>query len=136
MGRKGKKPAKHNPDRLKKRLKPGIIAIFEDNPKKSYNYKQIAAWLKITDAPTRQAVLQVLAELRASHVIKETSRGKFSIAQSARTITGKIEITRRGAGYVVNDEIDDIFVHPSNTLDAFNRDIVEVQLKRHEHTSK
>lgn len=136
MGRKGKKPKKHNPDQLIRRLKPGIIAIFEDNPKKSYNYKQIASWLKITDAPTRQAVLQVLAELRASRVIKETSRGKFSIAQSARTIIGKIEITRRGAGYVVNDEMDDIFIHPSNTMDAFNRDQVEVQLKRRGRDNK
>ncbi len=126
MGRKHGKKKNPKKNKVLRQLTGPVLAIFENSPKRSFNYKQIAAMFKATDAPTKQAIIEILAVQKAKGRLKEISPGKYAIAKMDKTVEGKIEITRRGAGYVVNDTMDDVFIHPSKTGSAFNGDTVMV----------
>ena len=62
MGRKKhkkKKSASFN----KKSLTNSILGLFSNLPKKTFNHKQIAKHLQITDTSTRKLIVEVLNEL-------------------------------------------------------------------------
>lgn len=123
-------------DKIRRALERGILRLLEDNPKKSYNYKQLAAAFEVNDPPTRQTIISILADLTIRKYIKEVGRGSFSIVQSTSSLVGRIEITRRGSGYVIIEGSDDVFIPTNKTNTALNGDQVEVRLNRRQKGSK
>ena len=113
---------------LRRALTEGIIAIFEEHPKKTFNHKQISHTFQISDAPTRKIVQEVLEELVKKRKLKEVSRGKYTLGESSRTLIGTMDITAKGSGYLINDEMKDVFVHASKTGGAFHGDTVRIKL--------
>ncbi len=131
MGKgKKKKKTKQQDNRLNKRiLTNGITGYFFDNPKKVINYKQLAKHFNITDEGTKNLINTILIELRDDGTVVEISRGKYKYAAHTGYITGKVELTQKGAGFIISEESDeDIFVTQSNLNHALNGDIVKVQL--------
>lgn len=131
MGKgKKKKKTKKQDNRLNKRiLTNGIIGYFYDNPQKVFNYKQIAKHFNIKDEGIKSLINAILIELRDEGTVVEVSRGKYKYAPHTGFITGKVELTQKGAGFIISEESDeDIFVTQSNLNHALNGDIVKVQL--------
>jgi len=115
----------------KNEITRGIFTVLEKEPSKSFNYKQIASKLGITDTQDRNELIKRLGQLKSSDRIVEEERGKYKKKRSVHTyFTGKMDLTSSGNGYVIVDELeDDIFV-PYNRLNkAFHGDTVEVFLK-------
>jgi ribonuclease R/exosome complex exonuclease DIS3/RRP44 len=115
----------------KNEITRGIFTVLEKEPSKSFNYKQIASKLGITDTQDRNELIKRLGQLKSSDRIVEEERGKYKKKPSVHTyFTGKMDLTSSGNGYVIVDELeDDIFV-PYNRLNkAFHGDTVEVFLK-------
>ena len=107
---KRKTPNKNN---LKTNLTLSVKDLLNDNPKRKFNYKQIASLLGHDKSNIRKLVYDVLLELVKSGEIKQVSHGKFSSlnSKSELRLTGRIETTKRGAGYViVEGEEEDIFI--------------------------
>ena len=71
--KKNKATAKHNKHELTK----AIFAVLNEHPNESFNYKQIAAKLQITDATKRDTLIKRLAKLKEKKQIIETDRGKY-----------------------------------------------------------
>jgi len=115
----------------KNEITKGIFTVLEAEPNKSYNYKQIASKLGITDTKDRNDLIQRLGQLKAKERIIEQERGRYKMKTSNKTVlTGRLDLANNGNGYIVIEDVDeDIFV-PNNRLNgAFHGDTVEVSLK-------
>ena len=121
--------------RFKKDLTKKILNLFSENPSKLYNYKQISAKLNIKDLSQRKLINEILYDLEFDEMIEAKGRGQFKgikSSASSSSIEGQISFTQRGAAYVISDQLEeDVFIHQRNTGQAFNNDIVTVQLKTH-----
>ncbi len=115
----------------KNEITKGIFTVLEKEPNKSFNYKQIASKLGITDTQDRNMLIKRLGQLKAMQRIQESERGKYKKKPSVHTyFTGKVDLTTSGNAYIVVDELeDDVFV-PYNRLNgAFHGDEVEIFMK-------
>ncbi|MDR2887440.1 MAG: ribonuclease R [Bacteroidales bacterium] len=113
----------------KEKLAAQIRAILSENPRQALNHKQISKKLNITDSFTKQLIPDVLNELTVNNLLQETAQGQFRIRQSHGHVTGIVDLTRMGAGFITGDDIeDDIFVSSKNLKTAINGDRVKVKL--------
>ncbi|MBT8204002.1 MAG: ribonuclease R [Eudoraea sp.] len=125
MSKKKKRLKNHRRNEITK----GIFTVLERNNTQSFNYKQIASKLGITDTEGRNILIKRLGELTAKKRIQQQQRGKYQAISKGNYVEGVVQITGRGNAYVITDAMDeDIFV-PVNRLNrAFNRDKVEVYI--------
>ncbi len=105
----------------------GILKLLKSEPSQSFNYKQIAAKFGVDDPSSRNQIIKKLAQLAAKKQITEESTGKFKIIPNINTYSGVLQVTSKGTGYVIVEELgEDIFV-PKNALNrALDKDEVEV----------
>ena len=116
----------------KKELSNTILAAFSNNPKKTFNYRQIASRLLITDPSEKRLITEVLIELKAKEALEETTTGKFRLKSRGGTIIGTIDMARGGYGYVVSETLkEDVFISQNNLNHALNGDTVKVLLYAH-----
>lgn len=105
-----------------------ISNIFIENPKKTFNYKQISNFLGITTDAQRGFVTDLLYELSYEGFLSEISRGKFRLSSRGGHVTGKF--IREGVKSFV--EPDDggelIFIPDKKTGTAMLNDTVKVFL--------
>jgi len=114
-----------------------ILELFESSPKKTFNHKQIAFQLPIDNKCTAKEIEKILSILENEDKIDQVSIGKFRYIPKFKLLTGKVDMTQRGAAYVICEDIDaDIFISPSLTGRAFNGDIVTVELLHQRSTKK
>ena len=94
-----------------KDLTRNIFKILKENPNTSFNYKQIAAKIKISDTDGKSQIIKKLAELAISKQIKEVGRGKFQLNTDRKYSLGTLDITSNGNGYFITEDYeDDIFI--------------------------
>jgi ribonuclease R len=119
----------------KKELSNTILAVFSNNPKKSFNYRQIASLLLITDPSEKKLITEVLVALKDKEALEEPSTGKFRLKAAGGTIIGTIDMARGGYGYVVSETLrEDVFISQNNLNHALNGDTVKVLLYAHRKT--
>jgi ribonuclease R len=108
-------------------LSQSVLNAIKQDPDKSYNYKQICALLNITDSSGRNQVIKKLHQLKSKSKIEEIDRGKFKIIKAIDYYTGRIDVSTRGTGYVITEELDEDIMIPKRSLgQALNGDQVEV----------
>lgn len=124
-------------DKHFKKLGNRIEKILQLNPNQSYNYKQIAAKLELTDAHSRNLITKELAYLVAEGRIKQQGRGKYQYIPSTDIYTGVMDVSTRGGGYVIVDALhEDVFIPPRNMNKALHGDEVEIFLYRRGRNKK
>ena len=130
MGHKKKKNASGGIN--KKTLENSILGIFSSHPKKTYNYKQLAKQLLITDSHEKRLISEILYELKNKEGLVEISTGKFKLKSSGGYILGKVQIVTGGYGFVTSETVkQDIFISQNNLNHALHGDIVNVYLYAH-----
>jgi ribonuclease R len=114
---------------FKKDLRREILEIFQRNPKKPLNHKQVAAELGIKDSGVRTLVYELLRTETDNGKLKEIEHGKFILLASEQTsLEGVIQITKFGRGFVsIPGMKDDIEIAKGNTGFALWGDTVEIQ---------
>ena len=127
MARKKKRARSQRKNEITK----GIFTVLEKEPSKSFNYKQIAAKLGITDTQGRNDLIKRLGQLKQKERIQETERGKFKkIASLDNLVEGTVDLTSNGNAYILVDGMDDDVFIPNHKLNkAFHGDTVEVMLR-------
>ncbi len=104
-----------------------IFAIFNEDPGRALNYKQIAKHLHIGDMNTKKLISVCLYEMTERKELIELHRGKFKLKVQGAYITGKVDLTAKGSAYIISDDIDkDIFVAQKHLMHALHNDIVKV----------
>ena len=109
-----------------KDLTRNIFKVLNEDNEKSYNYKQIAAKLKVSDTDGKNQIIKKLAELATSKQIKEVDRGKFQVYVDKKYYIGTLDVTSTGNGYFVTDDYeDDIFIPNINLGKGLHNDTVK-----------
>jgi len=109
-----------------KDLTRNIFKVLNEDNEKSYNHKQIAAKLKISDTDGKTQIINKLAELAISKQIKEVDRGKFQVNIDKKYSIGILDVTSTGNGYFVTDDYeDDIFIPNINLGKGLHNDTVK-----------
>ena len=113
----------------KKTLTNAIIGVFSNSPQKSFNYKQIAKQINVQDLKTRQMIIKILDDLERTGHLEQLSKGKYKFASRAGYITGEVDLSSKGYGYVNSKEMTEpVFVSQNNLHHALHRDKVKVYL--------
>lgn len=134
MTRKKKRKSKNNKI---SNLTNTILSILKKERNKSFNYKQIAAKLGLTDASSRNQIIKKLQQLKAKGDIEEVGRGKFKAILSTEYYTGILDLSSKGSGYIICEEFeDDVFVSSNNINKALDGDEVEFYMYKRRHRGK
>ncbi len=126
-----KKKNKQYKKELKDRntLKNKIIGMFSNNPSRTYNYKQVAGALNMTQKEEKKEIEKILKELKKENRLEEIQPGKYKFKSRSGFITGTVDMTAYGNAYVVSDELEeDVYVSEHNLHHALNGDTVKVYL--------
>lgn len=119
----------------KKELSNSMLAIFSNHPRKTFNYKQIAAQLLITDQAEKLLISEVLNELKGKEVLEEIETGRYRFKEKGGHVIGKVDMARGGYGYIVSDTIkEDVFISQDNLNHALDGDTVKVMVYAHKKT--
>jgi ribonuclease R len=106
-----------------------INIILSKSPQEGFNYKQIAKRLNINDPSEKQMISEIMKELASKGNLKEVYQGKYKAKAIRGYITGTVDMTRSGYGFISSDEIeDDVFVSAKNLRTALHGDKVKVLL--------
>jgi ribonuclease R len=107
-----------------------VITIFETNPTKLYNYKQISALVNL-DKSMNEMLLVTLDGLVLRGILTNPQLGKYMYKKPEDVfLTGVVDITRQGSAYIVPDDeaAEDIFVYEHNMNQALHGDRVKVKV--------
>ena len=134
MSKRNKKAKNHRNNEITK----GIFTVLEKEPGKSFNYKQIAAKIEITEAQDRNALIKRLTELKEKKRIQEVDRGQYKVLEDNKTYhEGTVDVTGKGNAYIVVEGMDDDIFIPSHKLNkAFHKDRVEVYIHPRKKSKK
>mgnify|MGYP003651390936 FL=1 len=125
VGKRKKVESRYN----KQSLTQQVMEVFVKSPSKTLNYKQIASALEIKDMGIKRLIVTILYDLVALDQLSEISTGKYKLKAKMGTVDGVVDMTSRGAAYIVSEEItEDIFVSPANVNRALHGDQVKVFL--------
>ncbi len=106
-----------------------LFKILSKEPLKSFNYKQIAAILELSDTKSRNEIIRDLKILKAQDKIHETEIGKYQIISKSEYYEGVIDMTSRKNGYFVCEELEeDVFVPFINLNHALDGDKVKAYI--------
>ena len=113
-----------------------IFKLFSENPDNSYNFRQTASQLGITDKREKDQVRSVLEQLCTQGSLVEMNRGKYKLdpklktaIAKANTITGIVDMKSTGKAYIISPDLpEDVFIESNNTNHALNGDKVKVHL--------
>ncbi|MDE0535541.1 ribonuclease R [Tenacibaculum sp. L6] len=120
-----------------KDLTRNIFKILNEDSKKKYNYKQIAAKMGISDTDGKTQIIQKLAELTSQKKIKEVDRGKFQINEDRKYYVGTLDVTSNGNAYFICDDFEhDIFVPSVNLGKGLHNDTVKAYVYNKRRSNK
>lgn len=113
-----------------------VESLFSSNPFKSYNFRQVARQLGVTDKVSKEVVKSLLEKLTAREVIIELNRGKYKYNPDllndkilTATVEGVVDMKQTGKAYVSVPGLDeDIFIGAGQTGHALHGDTVRVHL--------
>ena len=115
--------------RNSKGLAPSIMKVFEKNIGLELTYKDICVKIDANSPALKQQVIDTLIQLAKRHIIKQISHHSYKLEEGKNIIEGRIELTQRGSGFVVQEGGEkDIFISPNNTNQAMHNDKVSVRL--------
>ncbi|RZJ90176.1 MAG: ribonuclease R [Chryseobacterium sp.] len=122
--------AKNKSSHLKQVLTQLISDVLDKHKTKALNYKQVSAELNITDADSKQTILDVLKEQSQKGLFEEPEKGKFRLKDLKTFITGKVDMTADGAAFIIpDDEFEkDVFVSARKLHNALHGDRVKVYI--------
>ncbi|REH56317.1 RNAse R [Tenacibaculum gallaicum] len=120
-----------------KDLTRNIFKILNEDSNKNYNYKQIAAKLKVSDTDGKNQIIKKLAELTANQKIKEVDRGKYQINEDRKYHIGTLDATSNGNAYFISDDFEhDIFVPSVNLGKGLHNDTVKAYVYKKRRSNK
>ena len=113
-----------------------VFNLFSDNPESSFNFRQTAAQLGITDKREKDQIRSTLEQLCVQGSLVEMNRGKYKLnpklvtaIAKANTITGIVDMKATGKAYIISpDSTEDVFIESNNTNHALNGDKVKVHI--------
>jgi ribonuclease R len=114
-----------------------VLEVFLGNPLGTFNYKQVAAQLGISDKASKELVNRILEQLSESGELEEVGKGKYKLSKKSEKFPGKvtayisgtIDMKQSGKAYVIpDDKSEDVFISATSTAHSLHGDKVKVLL--------
>ena len=125
---------KNSPNKkLKQSLAHIIRKVFSKNPDSTLTHKQVCALIDVRESALRKLAFDVLEDLVKEGVLTKSGHSIYSKNRgSGNALSGVIQLTPRGAGYVILDDStdSDVFIQPKNLNQALDGDRVKVQITK------
>lgn len=126
-------------DKKDKKLKTSFFHIirrlFEQHQDADLTYKQVCELLHVREGEARKLVVTILTELANENFLHQTGFATYRYKNEIETIEGELEMTQRGAGFVVTGKKDiDIFIPPHFVGQAIHCDTVKVAITKRTNT--
>ncbi|WP_413627526.1 ribonuclease R [Fructilactobacillus vespulae] len=113
------------------KLKSEIKQELEAHPNVDYQVEDLADALKYHGSAAFKLIIQELATLERERVVVVTSEGNFKINPQELKLEGVFHSNPKGFGFVAYDEeLEDAFIAPDDTMSAMNLDKVEIQITK------
>ena len=126
---KRKKSKRGGSTRIRKsELIQNIVNLFNENPEKNFNYRQVAKYLDINNESQRVYVHELLYQLWDEDFLVEISRDKFKLNSRGGYITGTIDRQGVKTYLIPDDGGEPIFIPERKTNHALLNDKVKVFL--------
>jgi ribonuclease R len=130
-----KKRQKKSFDKKDKKLKTGLYHIirklFHNHRDAVLNYKEVCQLLHVRESEARKLVVQLLNELALEGYLHQNGFAAYQYKNEVESLTGELEMTQRGAGFVVTGKKDiDIFIAPQHIGQAIHGDTVKVAITK------
>lgn len=113
-----------------KSLQQSVLGVFRSMPTQTFNYKQVAKRLGITQTSKRKIINKVIYELADKDLLLEDQRGRFKLKATENnldSLVGKVDMTASGTAYIeVEGMPEDVFISEQNLGVALHGDLVEV----------
>jgi ribonuclease R len=120
-------PSKESPQPLKQLITNEIMQVVNASPNKTFNYKQLAKLLGVSDRSGKTLMVTILADLKDRGVLVEPERGKYKLKPKRAYVTGTIDITSLGFAYVKAEEFtEEIYISEKNVNNSLQGDLVSV----------
>ena len=103
-----------------------IVSLFNAEPNKLFNYKQVAHALGLKLSAQRQKVYEILSTMAQQEFLVEPTPGRFKKKDRGTRALGLFERRSNGKNQVVTEEGEEIFVAERNSIHALDGDKVEV----------
>ena len=114
-----------------------LLKILNKDASKSFNYRQIASKLDITDANGRNQIIQKLEELKGQKKVEEVERGKFKVAVLSKYYIGTLDGTSNGNAYFICDELEnDVYIPARNLNRGLDKDTVKIYVYKRKNNNK
>lgn len=93
--------------------------------------------MEISDTNGRNQIIKKLKELTADNRLEEVSPGKYILAKQSHYHEGIVEVTSRGNGYVICEDLEhDIYIPSRNLNKALHNDLVRVYVYKRKKNKK
>ena len=128
MGQKSKRRKKA--ESIERIVSREILKHLRRNPRQSFNHKQITTGAGLKGTISSRKLITLLERMVEAGKIERNGRGKYKfITIERKTVDGKIELFKDGFGFVSYEGGEtDIYIGPSETLDAMSGDTVRVKI--------
>jgi ribonuclease R len=115
--------------KMKHSLAHVVRKVFDKNPESVLSHKEVCALIDVRENALRKLVYDILEDLVKQNLVQRASHGVYTKGVSRSSIEGNIELTARGAGFVItDDEQADIYIAPQNVGQALNGDRVRIHV--------
>lgn len=129
--KKKKRVNEQKRSKVTKKAKKDILHFLRTRHNKAFNHKQIAAGIDLRGQISHDAVKEILESFADDNKVNRVGRGQYSIVFKTKTMTGTIDVTRDGFGFVVvedSESVKDIFIAPARMGKALNGDTVSIRI--------
>ncbi|MFK7926479.1 MAG: ribonuclease R [Bacteroidia bacterium] len=120
---------KSNPNTESERLiMRDVLNFMHKHPEKEFTAKEVANSTGLWRELGNPKLSSLMDQLTKSGKLAYVDKGKYKYTKQNNYLSGKIQITRSGLGFLLMEEENDIFINPSNTGKALNGDTVKVKI--------
>lgn len=133
MRRKKEKSGQKQPktSKMSSTLSHLIRKLFEKNEESTLTHKQVCTLLDLRENELRKLAFTVMQDMVSLNQLKSVSHGVYQTNASNAYLEGNIELTARGAGFVIVDgQEKDIYIDPKNVNRAMHGDRVKIQITK------
>ena len=129
---------KHKKVKNKKRAETGklkesemrkmILTLLASKPDTTFNVKEIAVGTQLFREAGMNKVRAMVDRLTEDGKVAFVGKNQYQIGVILKELTGKVEVTRAGMGFLLREKGEDIFIAPRNLNGAMNGDTVNVRV--------
>lgn len=118
----------------KETFKDIILNILQDNPEAHFPFKTLQNILQVNSKKDNKRLKNAINSLFDQNLIVKRKGGAIQLSSNGggtgkNTITGRMDISRRGTGYLITEEFDeDVRVSNKHLGTALQNDTVKVEL--------